>query len=140
EGGRKSSLVPIFVMFAILLVGIGAYIGYTRYGQTPAPVEPAIQTVALEFPADRSLGSLMATPTKNLAQGAWQPFSETAQGTITVTTAQALHLEMNDEAAKDLSVLATLDPRFIRSISLPLLPNDFTSIENLKHLTALTTL
>lgn len=85
------------------------------------------------------MGTLLATPAKELARAQWQPFQDAAQGPVTTTTATALHLELNGDATADLSPLSQLDPRAIRSLSLPSMPEGDENLNHLKHLTGLST-
>lgn len=117
---------------AIAAFAVGGYIAPAAQAQTKRlwPVRGVLQ-----FPEDRSMGTLYVQPMGIIDDSAWEPWAE-AQGAVTVPDGVLVRLEFPPgcEAMKDLSPLDALGQDDIQSILLRTRPRNWSEFRHLDHL------
>ncbi len=94
------------------------------------------QTRIIRFPADRSMGTLYIPA----PSGHWEEEEDLgeARGDVRVPAAKPVGLRVSDEAATDLSPLATLEPNDLQEINLSCRHMNEDQLIHLRGLTGLT--
>src|SRR5690606_29829875 len=128
---------PPYVAYALLAVfaALAGYLAYDRYIVVqPAPV--AEIKPEFRFPEGDSIGNLYTREANAAPDADWLPLVE-ADGIVPINTTLAYHLKVNDSAVDDLSPLAGLDIRYLRSIWLPRVVISDTNLATLAKLNGL---
>ena len=126
---RSRSSYRVFVAAALLVLvavlGIGAFvIRGLMPGETAPEAAPAEETskevkmLKMEFPDDRSFGTLYDHNKQPATDAEWPPYAE-AKGVIEYPENVKFHLVVRRDHGKDLSPLGKLPPKSLSSLWLP---------------------
>lgn len=126
---RKRSPLKLYLAAGLLLLiacaGVAAYIVQgmlLKPVETNAPApkkeEPEVKMLRLEFPSDRSFGTLFDTSKAPASDTEWPPYAD-ARGVVEYPDTMKLHLVVRADHADDLTPLTKLPPKSIASLWLP---------------------